>query len=167
MQKYSDFFQTLHDETRPTGQLGRGTHYSVLRAVVWHGPDRRVLPEAHYLDFSVIWDEDHDTRVILPLEMLYTRGWLSSAVFVGERKAAFTFLMPDALYSSTPVWQREQFQTELNDIMQSLEDDPWNGYLGSITSVQGIINDKEEKVRLYLTTINMLWNLGVKPLGQQ
>lgn len=34
---YCPFFQTLHDETRPVGNLGRGTHYSVLRATatVW------------------------------------------------------------------------------------------------------------------------------------
>ena len=36
MTQYSQFFQTLHDELTPTGTLGRGTHYSILRAVVFH-----------------------------------------------------------------------------------------------------------------------------------
>jgi hypothetical protein len=165
MQNYSDFFQTLHDETTPTGYLGRGTHYSVLRAVVWHGPDLRVLSEAHYLDFAIIWDEDHDIRVIDATELLYKRAWLSSAIIIGERKASFTFLMPDDLYKSTPKIKREQFQGELDELMQSFEDDPWNGYLGSIcTGEHSIINDQPEKVRLYLKTIKMLWKLGIKPI---
>jgi len=163
MQTYSPFFQTLHDEIQPTGYLGRGTHYSVLRAVTWHGPNRQPLKDAHYLDFGIVWDEDHDTRVIHPIELLYKRGWLSSAIIVGERKAAFTFLMPDDLYDSTSVLERQNFQTELDNLMQSLEDDPWNGYLGSIrTGGEGIIGDQEGKVQLYLRTIEMLWQLGVK-----
>ncbi len=165
MQTYSDFFQTLHDETQPTGHLGRGTHYSVLRAVTWHGPNRQPLKEAHYLDFAIIWDEDHDSRVIHPIELLYKRGWLSSAIIVGERKAGFTFLMPDDLYESTSQLERQKLQAELDDLMQSLEDDPWNGDLGSIPAGgDGIINDQKEKVQLYLRTIEMLWQLGVKPI---
>lgn len=165
MQTYSDFFQTLHDETQPTGHLGRGTHYSVLRAVTWHGPDRQPLKEAHYLDFAIVWDEDHDSMVIYPIELLYKRGWLSSAIIVGERKAGFTFLMPDDLYASTSALERQKFQAELDELMQSLEDDPWNGHLGSIrTDGDGIINDQKEKVQLYLRTIEMLWQLGVKPI---
>ncbi len=164
MQTYSDFFQTLHDETQPTGYLGRGSHYSILRAVTWHGPNRQTLKEAHYLDFGIIWDEDHDVRVIGAIELLYKRGWLSSAIIVGERKAGFTFLMSDDLYASTSLLERQKSQAELDDMMQSFEDDPWNGYLGSIgADGDSIINDKPEKVRLYLRTIEMLWQLGVKP----
>ena len=166
MQSYSPFFQTLHDETHPTGHLGRGSHYSVLRAIVWHGPDRQILPKAHYLDFAVIWDEDHDTRAIHAVELLYKRGWLSSAIIVGERKAGFTFLMRDDLYASTSVNEREKFQAELDDLMQSLPDDPWNGYLGSIhADGDSIINDAPDKAQLYLRTVEMLWQLGVKPIS--
>jgi len=163
MQTYSSFFQTLHDETKPTGSLGRGTHYSVLRAITWHGPDRRPLKKAHYLDFAIIWDEDHDIRVINAIELIYKRGWLSSAVFVGERKAAFTYLMPEDIYASTPDSDRQKFELEIDTLMQSLENDPWNGYIGTISSDDSqIINDKPEKVQLYLRSIEMLWQLGVK-----
>ena len=71
--------------------------------------------------------------------------------------------MPDDLYDSTSVLERQNFQTELDNLMQSLEDDPWNGYLGSIRAGgEGIIGDQEGKVQLYLRTIEMLWQLGVK-----
>jgi hypothetical protein len=74
MQTYSDFFKTLHDETSPTGYLGRGTHHSVLRALVFHDPMGKPLPEGQFADFAVIWDEDHDTRVMEPIEEIYRRG---------------------------------------------------------------------------------------------
>jgi len=165
MQTYSDFFQTLHDEVKPTGYLGRGTHYSILRAITWHGHDRKPLKNAHYLDFAVIWDEDHDVRVINAIELIYKRGWLSSAIIVGERKAGFTFLMPENLYESTSDSELQRFQSELDDLMQSLEDDPWNGYLATISTDTGhIINDKRENVHLYLKNIEMLWQLGVKSI---
>lgn len=90
MHSYSDYFKTLHDETGPTGYLGRGTHYSVLRAMTFHDPIGKSLPTGQFIDFAVIWDEDHDVRVIEPIEEIYRRGLLSSFVMFGERKGAFT-----------------------------------------------------------------------------
>jgi hypothetical protein len=90
MQTYSAFFKTLHDETGPTGYLGRGTHYSVLRAVVFHAPNGAHLPEGQFADFAVIWDEDHDVRVIRPIEEIYRRGLLSSFLMFGEQRGLFT-----------------------------------------------------------------------------
>ena len=48
MRKYSDFFKTLHDEQAPTGNLGRGTHYSILRAVVFGDADSHKLDIARF-----------------------------------------------------------------------------------------------------------------------
>jgi Bacterial RNA polymerase, alpha chain C terminal domain len=93
MQVYSDFFKTLHDETRPTGYLGRGTHYSVLRAVVFHDPFGKALPEGRFADFAVIWDEDHDARVMEPIQEIYRKGLLSSFMMFGERKGCFTAIL--------------------------------------------------------------------------
>lgn len=47
LRRYSDFFKTLHDEEAPTGNLGRGTHYSVLRAVVFSDSAGKPLTEAN------------------------------------------------------------------------------------------------------------------------
>ncbi len=54
---YCHFFQTLYDETHPVGNLGRGTHYSVLRAPVWHDELLNRIARCAFLDFAVIWDE--------------------------------------------------------------------------------------------------------------
>jgi hypothetical protein len=47
MQKYSAFFETLHDETSPTG-----AYCSVLRAVVFHDPMGTPMPKGQNLDFA-------------------------------------------------------------------------------------------------------------------
>lgn len=166
MKTYSPYFQTLHDETKPTGRLGRGTHYSVLRAVVWHDEMRQPLNNAHILDFAIIWDEDHDERVISAAEDLYVRGWLSSAVFIGERKASFSFLLSNELQSRLSTEDFDDWYANLANLMESYEDDPWYAYLGYLSTENEvmIINDELEKVRLYLSTIDMLWGLGVKPI---
>jgi hypothetical protein len=99
MQRYSAFFQTLHDETDPTGYLGRGTHYSVLRAVVFHDPMGRPVSKGHFADFAVIWDEDHDLRVMEPVEEIYHRGLLSSFLMFGEHKGSFTAIVSNEVSS--------------------------------------------------------------------
>src|SRR4051812_6684669 len=85
---YSPFFQTLHDETRPVGQLGRGTHYSILRVPIWQDEWLNLLAQGLLLDFAVIWDEDHDARVMEAVEALYFSGLLSPVRFIGERKGS-------------------------------------------------------------------------------
>lgn len=101
MQLYSDYFKTLHDETGPTGYLGRGTHYSVLRAVVFHDPMGKPLPEGHFTNFAIIWDEDHDARVMEPIEEIYRRGLLSSFLMFGERKGTFTAVLSNTHFGAS------------------------------------------------------------------
>jgi hypothetical protein len=97
MQRYSDFFRTIHDETSPAGYLGRGTHYSVLRTVVFHDPVGKPLPEGQFANFAVVWDRDHDVRVIEPILEIYRRGLLSSFVAFGEHKGLFTAILSNKL----------------------------------------------------------------------
>ena len=99
MQQYSPFFQTLHDEIAPTGYLGRGTHYSVLRAVIFHDPLGKPLSSGQFADFAVIWDEDHDVRVIEPIQEIYRRGLLSSFLMFGERKGTFSAVLSTEISS--------------------------------------------------------------------
>ena len=71
MKLYSPFFQTLHDERSPAGHLGDGTHASILRAMVFSDPYQRPLSGGIEVDFAVIWDADHDTRVIKAVEAYF------------------------------------------------------------------------------------------------
>jgi hypothetical protein len=120
MQRYSDFFKTLHDETNPTGYLGRGTHCSILRAVVFHDPVGKPLPEGQFADFAVIWDEDHDVRVMEPIEEIYRRGLLSSFLMFGERKGSFTAVLSNKV-SSIPTDPRFLKRVDELDLSVRLE----------------------------------------------
>ncbi|MEA5467558.1 hypothetical protein [Spirulina sp. 06S082] len=164
MNKYSDFFKTLHDEVQPTGYLGRGSHYSVLRAVVWHDCLQRPLNTAAYLDFAVIWDEDHDTRVIEVIELLYFARLLTPAIIVGERKGAFSLIVSEETFQEFGGDRLAVYQKAIDEITQSL-DDPWFAEVTSINSQnRGIINDDNAKIALYLQTITMLWKLGINSI---
>src|SRR5688572_1906398 len=79
---YSKLFACLYDEPAPVGNLGRGTHYSVMRSVEWLDVVRRPLPLPEIHDFAVIWDEDHDSRVIEAVERIYMAGLLSPIQFI-------------------------------------------------------------------------------------
>lgn len=166
MRTYSPFFKTLHDETAPVGHLGRGTHYSVFRAAVFHDGRGKPLPETRYKgmyanfhDFAIVWDEDHDTRIIDVAEKIYFKGLLPFFAFLGERKGGLTAL---ALEDSDVL--RHGAGTLIEDICSERSNDPWSSQIGTIISPQGIINDKDKDVILYLNNIHMLWKLGSKSI---
>ena len=71
-----DFLKCLYEENEPVGMLGCGTHYSVYRAVVWHDESGRPLRDSKLHDFAIIWDEDHDERVLEVVERVYFNGML-------------------------------------------------------------------------------------------
>ncbi|MBD2292650.1 hypothetical protein H6G06_03910 [Anabaena sphaerica FACHB-251] len=164
MNKYLEFFKTLHDEVAPTGYLGRGSHYSVLRSVVWHDNLQHPLTKPVYHDLAIIWDEDHDIRVIEVVKLLYFAGLITPAIIVGERKGSFTLLVSEQTVEEAGKKWLSRYQQAIEEITQSL-DDPWSAEVASINSRDhGIINDNYEKVSQYLQTINMLWQLGIKPV---
>ncbi|AAP85944.1 hypothetical protein OOOCML_33290 (plasmid) [Cupriavidus necator H16] len=160
---YCPFFQTLHDETRPVGNLGRGTHYSILRAPVWHDELLNRLDRCAFLDLAVIWDEDHDDRVIDALMMLYVGGLLSPVRYIGERKGTLSVLLaPDAMRTWTPK-ALQQYRDDIENVCQCLED-PWTAKVDAIDGREhSIIHSSAENVSIYLRNIDVLWELGVKP----
>jgi hypothetical protein len=167
MRKYSEFFRTLHDEQAPTGNLGRGTHYSILRAVVFNDSQGNPLPEASFADFAVIWDEDHDERVIEAIEKIYFAGLLSNFLMFGERKGIFTAILTgDASH-----WARQAtLDPQLHQITQHLDSqDSWvaQAFWLDYPAKNPLINDIAEKVNLYLKNLMMLWELGLKPAKSQ
>jgi hypothetical protein len=256
MATYSHFFQTLHDETAPTGYLGQGTHSSVFRAIAFHDSMGAPLSEGRFANFAVIWDQDHDTRVIEPIERIYRRGLLSSFLIFGEHKGVFNAILSPSVSSAassvpfdpaflkkvdelglsvrasnclkhdnviyigdlvqktegellrtpnfgqrpldeikemleslglylgmeSPGWPPENveqlagridevtkrrervpfLETEVNAICQSLGD-PWPSKIAPIESPgRSIIDDREDKVGLYLKNLVMLWQLGLE-----
>ena len=173
MHIYSPFFQTLYDEQSPVGNLGRGTHYSILRAVVFHDEDGKVIPStiyrnaiSKYHDFAVVWDEDHDIRVISVIEEIYKEGLLSCFSFFGERKAGFTALFSKEI-ESIPQHVEISLQHHCEEAIANTYNDVWHTNLGTSSDPKGIINADSDDVALYLKNINMLWKLGSKAIITQ
>lgn len=163
---YCPFFQTLHDETRAVGNIGRGTHYSVLRAPVWHDESLNRLERCAFLAFAVIWDEDHDDRVIDAIMMLYVAGLLSPIRYIGERKGVLSVLLASDVVQGWEPSKLDRYREDVNDICQCLED-PWSAQVDSADDqAHSIIHDSPEKVAIYLKNIDMLWQLGVNPKTQ-
>lgn len=162
MRKYSDFFKTLHDEQSPTGYLGSGTHYSVLRAAVFHGATGQPLPNGRFADFAIIWDEDHDDRVIEPIEKIYLRGLLPFFSMFGERKGSFTAILANNIHDQSGI---SSLQESLNRITGQLDTgDSWPACVTNLESPDNsIIDASAKKVSLYLKNLKMLWELGVAP----
>jgi hypothetical protein len=159
---YSPFFQTLHDEIQPVGYLGRGTHYSVLRVPIWQDQWLNPLPRGALLDFAVIWDEDHDERVIQVIEDLYFCGLLAPVRFVGERKGSLSVLIDEKTVQAWDHAALKNYREAVNDVGQSLED-PWPTRVDAVSgSNHSIIHAAKEDVTLYLQNIHMLWFLGAK-----
>ena len=160
MRTYSPFLQTIYDQSEPVGSLGRGTHYSILRALNWRTVEGAALEAAVYRDFSIIWDEDHDHRVIASIEAMYAHGLLFPVLFIGERKGGLSVVV-DPNFPRSEAWQT--YQQRVEELTQNLPD-AW----GSDVTVFGdadasLINDSPERVSLYLSNIQMLWSLGNKP----
>jgi hypothetical protein len=158
---YSPFFQTLHDEPSPVGILGRGTHYSILRAVTWHDALLQRLPKAQLLDFAVIWDEDHDTRVMMVVEAMYFDGLLAPVKFIGERKGGLNVLVAEETAANLDL---SNYEERIKDAFRhSGIGDWWNVDIAWAGDRSGIINAASEKVEVYLQNIDNLWALGTKP----
>jgi hypothetical protein len=162
---YSTLFTTIYDENSPVGNLGRGSHYSILRAAQFLNQLYEPQTPIKIQDFCVVWDEDHDTRVIDVIESLYTDNLLAPVLFIGERKGGVTVIVDKKFYDDSAL--RYRFDRQLRDIVQSL-DDPWGwslGYFDKETSdvfSSPLINDSDKKVDVYLLNINNLWRLGLK-----
>jgi hypothetical protein len=169
---YSPLFTCLHDEPEPVGSLGRGTHYSVFRSVEWLDVTRTRLAKPQVHDFAVIWDEDHDTRVIDAVEAIYMEGLLSPVQFIGERKGTLTVIVAAKFYWGLAEDELGAYQGALEHIAQTATDDMWTFELGFFdrsphdpfhqTDLKSIIHAEGHRVVNYLRTVDSLWSLGTK-----
>ncbi len=159
---YSPYFKTVYDEQSPVGNLGRGTHYSILSAVQWKSPLYKNLSIPSIHTFAVVWDEDHDERVMYVLEVAYMLNLMPAVKIVGERKGSLSVVFDCSLKSLGKAILDPMFK-EWNRICQAgYANDVWNFEFGfdDDPAATGIISDDFEKVNIYLTNIANLWPLG-------
>ncbi len=164
MQQYSPFFETLYDQENEVGSFGRGTHYSVLRCLSRKGPGGQPLPPpAVYQDFAVIWDEDHDDRVIAVIEDLYVADLLFPIHYIGERKGSLSVIVSDDFMRQVGEGGRERFEERVGGISEP-EGDSWSADVtGRSEAGSSIIAAQPDEIHTYLATIDLLWSLGSKP----
>lgn len=170
---YSSLFACLYDEPGPVGHLGRGTHYSVFRSVEWLDVVRAPLPLPQIHDFAIVWDEDHDTRVIEVIEDIYMAGLLSPVQFIGERKGTLTVIVAAKFYWADTQPDTDEYIRLLNEISANTDGrDSWPVELGMFdrcpgdpthqTEVENLISAEDHRVRTYLRNIDSLWSLGTR-----
>lgn len=165
MERYSHLFSTLYDEQEPVGKLGRGTHCTVFRTLaevrVGLAADPQPVRNSggytlHFHDFAVIWDEDHDRRIIWLAEQLHARGLLRHIVVLGERKASVTAL---TRYEPT-----DKLLSALEEIGGSLPSDIFSVSTHRLGESCDIVDDEASRVEAYLGGVDALWKLGLKPV---
>jgi hypothetical protein len=160
---YSPFFQPLHHEKQAIGGFGRGTHYSVLRVPIWHDERLKPLRQGELLDFAIIWDEDHDDRVIEPIEEMYFGGLLAPVRFIGERKGTLSVLIDGATMETWDEKTLRNYRAAVSRISQSL-DDPWPAMVDhAFGRESSIVHGAPEDIETYLKNIQLLWKLGRRP----
>lgn len=156
---YSPYLRLLYDQEAPVGHLGRGTHYSVLRAPCWHGADLSPLPAGTLHDFAIIWDEDHDERIIEVIERMYLAGLLAPVLAIGERKGCLTVLVSDEAKARLGAGGLERYRALIQPLAEA-DGDVWSVDVSGFGPESGIISASDEEVELYLRSIDLLWRLG-------
>lgn len=152
--------RALYEQNAPVGELGRGTHYSVYRGVI--SPASRQATDSHavFHDVAVIWDEDHDTRVLVVLEAIYLQNLLWPILFIGERKGVLSVIVSPHAREHLDA---DDYNTRLTDCAR-VAHDVWTVDVASYdTMASHIIDANENAVRTYLACIHLLWSLGSKP----
>lgn len=172
---YSSILSCLYDEQQSVGYFGHGAHYSILRCVEPLNVDRNIAPIPQLHDFAVIWDEDHDTRVIALIEQLYMSNLFSPVQFIGERKGTIYIIVAARWHMSSNQKHFEDWQTKVEQVVTNgFYQDSWFLEIGFFdraelrhqTEIPAIIPAKAYKVEDYLRTIDHLWQLGTRPFGE-
>jgi len=172
--QYSDFLRCLYDEQEPVGRIGRGCHYSVFRTAEWFDILGRRSARALVHDFAVIWDEDHDERIIEAIERMYVEGLLFPVQYIGERKGGLTAILAAKFRWGISEADFEAYKAKVWDIAENLSMDSWHCDFGTFdkslvdgiphqTEYEGLIADGTQKVDNYIRNIDNLWSICLRP----
>lgn len=167
---YSTLFACLYDQAQPVGSLGGGTHYSIMRTTQWRDDFGNSVDHPMLHDFAVIWDEDHDERVIAVIERLHMAGLLWPVVFIGEHQGGLSLLIHAHANMSRAVG--DDYNERVQAICNNVNNDVWSCDFGQfhrdpanidkLTRPSALINDRDIMVVAFLQGIDVSWNLGIK-----
>lgn len=173
--KYSPHLHCIYDEPAPTGHIGSGTHYSVVQALSWRSEKGELRQQAAVQNVAIIWDEDHDERIIPCVEALLMSGLLHAVSMIGERKGGVTIVFNSMSAARLSDKQKRAYREEvtrvINDVVDAKHGDSWAITFGEMTDVpslakdgyeifhQYLIQDDVHKVDTYIRNINYLWDI--------
>lgn len=170
--QYSTLLHCLYDQPEPVGNLGRGAHYSIFRCVERLNVELKPAIPPHVHDFAVIWDEDHDSRVITAIEALYMADLLAPVQFIGERKAFLNIIIAARTWSYGITLEEYQKRAQAVVLAALNGQDYWNVEVGIFDRSEGsphqrdaigIIAASDFQVLSYMVAIDAMWNLGTRP----
>lgn len=174
--KYSPHLHCIYDEPAPTGHIGRGTHYSVVQALSWRSEKGDLRQQASVQNVAIIWDEDHDERIIPCVEALLMAGLLHAVSMIGERKGGVTIVFNTMSAARLSEDQKRVYRQEvaqvINDVVDAKHGDSWSITFGEMTDTpslhatgrgifhQALIQDGDlQKIETYVRNINYLWDI--------
>ena len=175
--RYSNYFSCLYDEQHPVNNFGQGAHYSVMRALEWLDVCRDPLTHAQVHDFAVIWDKDHDTRIIRVLERILVAGLLSPVRFIGERGAVLTVIVAPQFRLHANETGFKNYLGELQDICRRVDGEEfWAVSAGMFDSSPNwtpeqaglgeLIEADVCSTLAYLRGIDTVWQIGAKAFSR-
>lgn len=167
-QAYSTLVHCIHDEPAPVGALGHGTHYSIFRT--WERLDVELRPSKFMQlhDFAVIWDVDHDVRVMRIIEALIAHDLFCPVQFIGEHRGTLTIIIAARAWGQMDMDIDEYYDRVKSVVVHAMPDDPWlcefgmfDRHVGSIQNeYRQLIDASDDVVAAYLKTIDAQWKLG-------
>lgn len=172
--KYSPYLNCIYDEPAPTGHIGSGTHYSVFQALSWRSERGELRQQAAVQKVAIIWDEDHDERIIPCVEALLMAGLLHAVSMIGERKGGVTIVFNSMSAARLSENQKRAYRDEVTQVISDVvakHEDSWAITFGEMTDVpslatteyrifhRSLIQDDVHKIETYIRNINYLWDI--------
>lgn len=165
---YSTLIHCLYDQAHPV--VSHYGPYSIFRAIDSRDVTQKSTPLPRVHDFAVIWDDDHDNRVIPVIEEMLMAGLLPGVQFIGEHKGTLTIILAARTYW---VIDLEAFKAKVTSLTQAAGDfwdvrvgmfdhSPNNLRIGHQCDFQEILGLAEDATHAYLLSIDGMWNLGTK-----
>ena len=165
---YSTFFTCLHDEDRQVASCLPA--YSVFRAIDSRDVTRKPTDRPRVHDFVVIWDDDHDTRIIAVIEEMLMAGLLPGVQFISEHKGTLSIILASPTY-----WVNddlEEFKAQVSKL-SAAAGDFWIVEVGMIDATEGnmknlhqcefleILGSSDADIAFFFL-ITKAWKLGTK-----
>lgn len=171
---YSSIFHTIYDERNPL--FPSGYHYSVLRSFEYRDVCNLPVSKPLVHDFAIIWDEDHDTRVIKAVERIYLAGLLSPIQFIGEHKGTLTIIL--AAKSMWAIGDIDNYKSALSSAAFKQGDDHWVIEIGWFdrndsnfdtmhqTNLNQITGVSSRREHTHILWIDDRWDIGTKEMDE-